>query len=77
MNQPIEMNTGTGGKPFLDEDNVANLLGSIRSLDAAPSEVPKRFVDQFMIVTSGGSSRLYIYDVKPTGGLAWRYTSLT
>lgn len=57
--------------------HVHNLDGFIQTLEFVPTYTPSRFLDQFVIVTSGGSSRAYIYDTKPTGGKAWRFTTLT
>jgi len=57
--------------------DLGDVYGFIRTIDFAPTAVPKRFTDQFVIVTAGASSRAYIYDTKPTGGLAWRYVVLT
>jgi hypothetical protein len=57
--------------------HLQNLDGFIQTLEFVPTYTPSRFIDQFVIVTSGASSRAYIYDTKPTGGKAWRYTTLT
>lgn len=59
---------------YPNENNIGNLTGFIRTIDFVPTDKPKQFIDQFIIVTSGGSSRAYIYDVV---GLAWRFTTLT
>jgi hypothetical protein len=61
-------------QPMGDRFDVLNLLGFIQTIDFVPTAKPKRFIDQFVIVTSGGSSRAYIYD---TVGLAWKYATLT
>ena len=54
--------------------DLLNLTGFIQTINFVPTEKPKIFRDQFMIVTNGGSSRAYIYD---TVGLAWKYVALT
>ena len=54
--------------------DLLNLEGFIQTLAVAPTEKPKIFRDQFVLVTNGGSSRAYIYD---TVGLAWKYVALT
>lgn len=55
-------------------DDLLNLQGFIQTLFEVPTAKPKSFRDQFVLVTNGGSSRAYIYDVV---GLAWKYTALT
>lgn len=60
--------------PFPFEPDVFNLLGFLRTQDFVPSAKPMRFAEQVVIVTAGGSSRLYIHD---RIGAAWRYTTLT
>lgn len=59
---------------YPNEDYIGNITGFIRTIEFVPTDKPKQLIDQFIIVTSGGSSRAYIYD---TVGLAWRYTVLT
>ena len=54
--------------------NVLNLDGFIQTLEIVPTYTPTRFIDQFVMVLNGGSTRAYIYD---TRGRAWRYTTLT
>lgn len=67
-------NPETPGVPFPGDNQVFNLLGFFRTQESVPTDKPVRFAEQLVIVTSGGSSRQYIYD---TNGLAWRYTTLT
>lgn len=62
------------GFPFPGEPNVFNLLGFFRTQDFVPTDKPKRFAEQIVIVTAGASSRQYIYD---TASIVWRYTTLT
>ena len=64
----------TPGVPFPNSQSLFNLDGFITTQDFVPSAKPHGFADQFLIVTAGASSRMYIYD---TRGLAWRYTTLT
>lgn len=59
-----------------DPLHLQNITGFIVTIDFVPAYTPKSFLDQFVIVTAGGSSRAYIYDTKYTGG-GWRYTALT
>lgn len=54
--------------------DLLNLTGFIQTIDFVPTEKPKIFRDQFILVTAGGSSRAYIYDAV---GLAWKYIVLT
>lgn len=60
-----------------DPFHLQNLNGFIQTIEFVPAYTPKSFLDQFVLVTSGGSSRAYLYDTKFTGGGAWRYTVLT
>lgn len=69
------MNQSNKQTPYIpDEDHIFNLVGFIQTRDTVPTDKPRKFADQFVLVTNGGSSRAYIYD---TRGLAWKYTSLT
>lgn len=54
--------------------DLLNLEGFIQTIDFVPTDKPRIFRDQFMLVTAGGSSRAYIYDVV---GLAWKFVTLT
>lgn len=54
--------------------HILNLNGFVQTLDVTPTHVPRKFSDQFVILTNGGSSRAYIYDVR---NQAWRYVALT
>lgn len=60
--------------PFPGIQHVENLQGFIRRDDIVPTDKPKGFADQLVIVTSGGSSVLYIYEPE---SLVWRYVLLT
>lgn len=68
------MPPSNNAQPQPNRDDLLNLFGFIRTLATVPTEKPKQFVDQFCVVTNGGSSRAYIYD---TVGLAWKYVALT
>mgnify|MGYP001614360399 CR=1 FL=1 len=59
-----------------DQWDVSNLTGFIRTIDFVPTAKPKAFLDQFFMVTAGGSSRFYMYDTNP-GTLGWKYSTLT
>lgn len=54
--------------------DLLNLTGFLQTLSVVPTEKPKIFRDQFVLVTNGGSSRAYIYDAV---ALAWKYVALT
>lgn len=56
--------------------DVGNLDGFIQTLEFVPTYKPQRFLDQFVIVSAGGSSRAYWYDTKPSS-LGWKYAALT
>lgn len=51
--------------------HLSNLDGFIQSIDFVPTYIPSRFIDQVVLVTSGGSSFAYIYDTKASSK-AWR-----
>lgn len=71
MNQS---NDGSSSDPLPGRNDLLNVQGFIQTIEEVPTAKPKRFRDQFVIVTNGGSSRAYIYD---TSGLAWKYSALT
>lgn len=56
--------------------HLANLDGFIQTLEFVPTYKPSRVIDQVVLVTSGGSTRAYFYDTKPSA-LGWKYTTLT
>ena len=72
--QPSDDSSEYTGETFVGLNHLLNLEGFIQTIDFAPTAKPKKFSDQFRIVTNGGSSRAYIYD---TVGLAWKYVALT
>lgn len=61
-------------KLFPQENHIFDLDGFLRTLTEEPTHTPKKFSDQLVIVTTGGSSALYIYDTSST---SWMYTALT
>ncbi len=63
-----------GQEVFPSENHIFNLEGFIQTIDFVPTNKPRKFSDQFVLVTAGGSSRAYIYD---RVGLAWKYWTLT
>lgn len=63
-----------GSKVLPGELHVFNLEGFIQTRATVPTDKPKSFSSQLVLVTNGGSTRTYIYD---TVGLAWRYTQMT
>lgn len=54
--------------------DIANLVGFIQTVSAAPTWTPTGFPEQFAIYKNGATIRLYCYD---TVNKAWRYTALT
>jgi hypothetical protein len=72
MNQ--QNNNQNTGPQMRHEPSIMDIEDFIATQETVPSSKPRKFSEQFVIVTSGGSSRAYIYD---TLGLAWRYTTLT
>ena len=58
----------------LEKMQVFNLLGMIETVSSVPTAVPTTLFQQIKIYSSGGTNRLYIFDVT---NQAWKYTSLT
>lgn len=54
--------------------DILNIKGFIRSQETVPTEKPKSFSDQLVLVSGGGSTRAYFYDI---AALAWRFTALS
>jgi hypothetical protein len=50
-----------------DIQHILNLEGFLPTLTEEPTYVPRKFAEQIVIVTTGGSSRAYIYDTKAIG----------
>ena len=64
---------------FPNENNVQDLVGFIQTLPEDPSAgnllpQPRNFWEQVILVKSGGSTSVYVYD---TANTAWRYVKLT
>lgn len=57
-----------------DPMDLANINNFIRTREDVPSAKPRNFIEQFVLVWSGGSARAYLYD---TVNLGWRYVVLT
>lgn len=53
---------------------LQDIINFFPSVSTAPTDAPKRFVDQVKTYSSGGTYRLYIYDIVDK---AWRYVALT
>lgn len=60
--------------PFPGIQHLENIQGFLHRMEVVPTEKPKSFVDQIVLVTNGGSTAAYIYE--PTS-LAWKYVLLT
>lgn len=56
--------------------HLQNLDGFIQTLEFVPTYKPSRFLDQVVLVTSGGSTRAYFYDTKPSSP-GWKFAALT
>lgn len=50
-------------KTFPNENNLDDITGFIRTLTEEPSYIPRSFSEQYVLVTTGGSSRAYLYDI--------------
>lgn len=59
---------------FPGQQHVFNIEGFIQTLTEAPSLKPRKFSDQIVMVTAGGSTSAYLYD---TRGTTWRRVTLT
>jgi len=71
------MNPTTNEQP--KEINILGLEGFIPTVNEDPSATgilsnPKKFSEQFVIATTGGSSSAYIYD---TANQTWKRVALT
>lgn len=49
------------------------LRTTIKTVSSAPTYIPRHFLEQVVIYSSGGTKRLYVYVV----GVGWSYTALT
>mgnify|MGYP001569389485 CR=1 FL=1 len=67
------MNKDTPSGILPGQQHVLNIEGFIQTLSAAPTYTPRRFSEQVVVVVSGGSKSLYVYDV--TNAL-WRQATL-
>lgn len=52
-----------------DSQTLYGLEGFIQTLTEEPAYTPRKFTDQLVIVTTGGSSRVYLYD---TNSRSWK-----
>ncbi len=68
-----EIQPFTPKESFPDEKNWRDLSGFILKLTEEPSYMPRGAFEQIAVVTTGGSSRFYIYD---TGVRAWKSTTI-
>lgn len=64
---------------FPEENNIEDLTGFIRTSPEDPSATgvyrsPRKFSQQIVLVTNGGSTSAYFYD---TTNQAWKYVALT
>lgn len=77
---PITQQQSASARP-VSEANAA-LIQRLRNVlpvvSAAPTYVPRNFLEQFAIYSSGGTFRLYVYTIDyDTGTGAWKYVALT
>lgn len=55
-------------------ERAENIFGLFQTVSAAPTATPKNWFGQIVYYKSGGTLRLYIYDVT---NHTWSYTALT
>ena len=68
----MEKNTTTSSNShYLPVDQISGLIKTVTS---APTHIPRKFNEQFVIYQNSTTYRLYIYDA--LNG-AWRYVALT
>jgi len=60
--------------PLPPPPELANIVGLVPTVSAAPAHVPRNFADQFRIYVNGATLRFYWYD--STAG-AWHYVTAT
>lgn len=53
---------------------ATELLGTVLTVSAAPTHVPRNFLDQFRIYTNGATLRFYWYDIT---NATWHYVTAT
>ena len=58
----------------IPQTDFRDLAGLIATVSAAPTWTPRKFSEQFAIMTSGGTLRFYWYD-RDNG--AWHYVTAT
>jgi hypothetical protein len=56
------------------ERRFQDIDGFMKRVEEVPSQTPRNLYEQFVLVTNGSSSRVYIYE--PIAQ-AWRYTQLS
>jgi hypothetical protein len=58
--------------PQMVQTDIKDIAGVFQTVTSAPTHVPKKFIEQVLIVNSGGY-KLYLYD---TISNAWKYATL-
>lgn len=56
------LNIQTSKESFTEETNWRDIRGFLLRLTEEPTHTPKGMFEQIVVVTTGGSSRAYIYD---------------
>ncbi len=55
-------------------NDFLNLEGFIQSREDVPTNPPRKLSEQIVLVSGGGSTRAYLYDI---AARAWRFTTLS
>lgn len=64
----------SSNKTFPEENNWLDVEGFLQYREDVPTNKPKHIAQQIVVVSGGGSTALYIYDV---ASLAWKSVTLT
>lgn len=57
-----------------NENHILNIEGFIQTFTEEPTYTPKKFSQQTVLVSAGGSTAIYFYD---NVNIRWNYTTLT
>lgn len=68
FNEPVQIQT------VPNENNWQDVDGFLQVREDVPTAKPNSVFSQIVVVSGGGSTRAYIYDV---AALTWRYVALT
>ena len=59
---------------FPGQNDFLNIEGFIQSRETVPTAAPRKLSEQLVVVSGGGSTRTYTYDI---AARAWRFVQLS